>query len=77
MTDVSNKVLAAFCTVLGVADDVQTSALVYNEFRGWDSVAHMALVAALEAQFDCMLEMDEILNMSSYDKTVEIMAKYG
>lgn len=77
MKTVSEKVLAAFRIVLGIPEDVPTATLVYNEFPGWDSVAHMALVAALEEQFDCMLEMDDILNMSDFEKTVEIMARYG
>ena len=51
--------------------------LVYNEYPGWDSVAHMTIVTQLEAEFDCMLEMEEIIAMSSYDKAVEIMAPHG
>lgn len=39
-------------------------------------MAHMTLVAALEEAFDCMLDMQEILDMSSFDKSVEIMAGY-
>ena len=51
--------------------------LVYNEVEGWDSVGHMMLVAGLEQEFDCMLEMDDILDMSSYQKAVEIVRRYG
>jgi acyl carrier protein len=36
----------------------------------------MALVAALEQEFDCMLEMDDIIDMSSYSKALEIMRNY-
>lgn len=71
------KVRRAFAAVLNLPDDFITAELIYNQYPGWDSVAHMALVAALEEQFDCMLEMDEILDMSSYAKVVEIMAKHA
>ena len=35
------------------------------------------LVAALELEFDTMLETDDILEMSNFDKTVSIMSKYA
>ena len=37
----------------------------------------MMLVAGLEEAFDCMLDMEDILDMSSYDKALNIMAKYA
>ena len=49
---------------------------MYQETKNWDSIAHMTLVAGLEEAFDCMLDTDDILDMSSFNKAVEIMAKY-
>jgi acyl carrier protein len=37
----------------------------------------MTLIAALEVEFDCMLEMDDILAMSSFEKACEIMGKFS
>jgi len=37
----------------------------------------MILVAALEAEFDTMLETDDILEMSNFEKAVSIMSKYA
>lgn len=70
------KIKKIFQDVIGVDSGLEPSAFVYNEIPGWDSVAHMALIAALEEAFDCMLDMDDIIDMSNYDKVVEIMAKY-
>lgn len=74
---VEEKVEAVFKEVLKVDPRQNRAALIYNQIPGWDSVAHMTLVAELEEAFDCMLEMDDILDMSSYDKALEIMAKYA
>jgi acyl carrier protein len=74
---VQEKVEAVFKEVLKVDPQKHRAALIYNQIPGWDSVAHMTLVAGLEEAFNCMLEMDDILDMSSYDKAVEIMAKYA
>lgn len=76
MKDISHRVFEVFQSVLSLPGDVNKSELVYNEYPGWDSVAHMTLVAALEEAFDCMMDMQEILDMSSFDKSVEIMAGY-
>lgn len=70
-----DQLLAVFVDVLGVPADVDTAELIYNEYPGWDSVGHMTLVAALEEKFDVMLEMDDILDMSSFAKAEEIMAR--
>lgn len=76
MENVDTAVFSAFKTTLSLSDNVDTADLIYNEYPGWDSVAHMALVAALEEKFDCMLDMDDILDLSSYDKAIEIMRKH-
>ncbi|MBB6505235.1 acyl carrier protein [Sphingomonas endophytica] len=74
---VEEKINQAFKDAIGIDPAKSAAPLAYNETPGWDSVAHMALVAGLETQFDCMLDMDDVLDMSSYDKVVEIMAKYA
>jgi acyl carrier protein len=74
---VEERVRKVFVSVLNLDPTPDRTALVYNQAEGWDSVAHMMLVAGLEEEFDCMLEMNEILDMSSYDKVVDIMAKHG
>lgn len=70
------RVFAQFKAAIEVENDIERSQLVYGDYPGWDSVAHMSLIAALETEFDCMLEMDDILDMSSFDKAIEIMSKY-
>jgi acyl carrier protein len=51
--------------------------LVYQAYPAWTSIGHMILVAALESEFDTMLETDDILEMSNFEKTVSIMSKYA
>ncbi len=42
----------------------------------WDSIGHMSLVAALEEAFDIMMDTDDIIDLSSYEKGKEILKKY-
>jgi acyl carrier protein len=43
----------------------------------WDSVGHMSLMAALEEAFDIMLDTDDIIDFSSYEKGKEILGRYA
>jgi acyl carrier protein len=74
---VRDRVFSAFKESFDLDDDTDTSKLVYQEFPAWTSVGHMILVAGLESEFDTMLETDDILEMSNFDKTVSIMSKYA
>ena len=74
---VKTKVFKAFKEALDVNDSIDTSQLVYREFPAWNSVGHMSLIAALETEFDTMLETDDILAMNNFSKAVEIMTRYS
>lgn len=57
-------------------DGDQLPSLKYQEIPAWDSVGHMNLVAALEDVFDIMFDTDDIVDLSSYEKGIEILKKY-
>jgi len=50
--------------------------LSYQSTQYWDSVGHMGLMAALEDAFDVMIDTDDIIDFSSYEKGKEILKKY-
>ena len=68
----------AFMEVLEIGED-QLAGLKYQDIEAWDSVGHMSLVAALEDAFDILMDTDDIIDLSSYEKGKEILAKdnYG
>ena len=74
---VQSRVFKAFQESLNIEEGADTSKLVYQQYPEWTSVGHMMLVAALESEFDTMLETDDILAMSSFERAVEIMTKYA
>jgi acyl carrier protein len=43
----------------------------------WDSVGHMGLIAEIEEAFDIELEMDDVIDFSSYVKGKDILKKYN
>ena len=73
----SDRVIEAFARVLGIAPERVTDDLRYASIPEWDSIAHMSVVAALEEAFGVMIDMDDVIDMSSVGKAREIIAKYS
>ncbi len=70
------RLIKAFSDSLGVESGTVIDRLQYNTIAEWDSIGHMALIAALELEFDIMLDTDDIIDMSSVGKAKEILGKY-
>lgn len=68
----------AFMETFEITED-KLQGLKYQDIAAWDSVGHMSLIAALEDAFDIMMDTDDIIDLSSYEKGKEIIAKddYG
>lgn len=66
-----NKV---FCDTLQIQES-ELKGLQYQGTDLWDSVGHMSLMAELEDAFDIMMETDDIIDFSSYEKGMEILCK--
>lgn len=70
------KLKKIFSESLGVDENVVIDSLRYAEIPQWDSVAHMALVAAIEEGFEIMIDTEDVIDMSSFQKSKEIVKKY-
>ncbi len=68
----------AFMETFEITEEELTG-LKYQDIEAWDSVGHMSLVSALEDAFDIMMDTDDIIDLNSYEKGREILAKadYG
>lgn len=64
----------AFCDSFEITDD-KLKGLKYQQTELWDSVGHMTLVANIEDSFDIMMETDDIIELSSYEKGMEILSQ--
>jgi len=51
--------------------------LEYQAITEWDSVGHMQLMAHLEDTFSIELDVDDIIDFSSFKKGIEILSKYN
>lgn len=70
------KYVNAFKDCFGVSEE-DAVMLKYQDIPQWDSVGHMDLIATLEDSYDIMMEMDDVIDFSSFEKGKEILIKYG
>ena len=66
----------AFITAFDVNASALGPGLKYESIEDWDSIGHMNLIAELEDSFDISMEMDDIIDFSSYEKGKDILKKY-
>ena len=70
------KLINCFTEALKINEDLVNDNLKYQSIPQWDSIAHMALVAQVENQFEIMLDTEEILDMSSVYEIKKILIKH-
>ena len=73
----TERFISCFASSLNIGPEKIVDELSYQSVPAWDSVAHMALVAALESEFNIMLDTDDIIGMSSVLIAKDILRKYG
>ena len=67
------KYKEAFMTALELTED-QLSGLEYKNVASWDYVGHIALISAIEEAFDIMMDTEDIIAFSSFEKGKEILS---
>jgi len=66
-----------FSTVLEIDDETTIKNLEYNTIPKWDSVGHMQLIAAIETEFDILMETEQIIDMNCFDMACSILGDHG
>jgi len=72
-----DRLRAVFRTALNLPADADVDRLEYRGIPQWDSLAHMALIAAMEDEFSIMIDTDDMIDMSSFAKAGELLEKHG
>lgn len=69
------KYISCFVEALEI-EPQEVESLEYQGVESWDSVGHMSLIAAIEDAFDIQMDTDDIVDLSSFNKGMEILKKY-
>jgi len=70
-----DKYIGAFTEAFGIDKGI-VSGLQYQDIEEWDSVGHMRMIALVENEFDIMIDTDDMIDFSSFEKGKEILQKY-
>ena len=73
----NQKLINSFQEALGLDTSSIVDTLTYQSVPEWDSISHMILISQLEEDFNVSLETDDVIDMSSFAKAREILAKHG
>ena len=73
----TDRLRATFVEALGLGEDVDVENLKYRDIDEWDSLGHMALVAAIEDEFDVQFDTDQVIDMSSFKVAVDMLVALG
>ena len=70
------KLKNIFCEVFSVEPSSLNEDFDKDNIDGWDSVHQLSLTSSVEDEFDIMLDAEDILEFTSYEKVKSILAKY-
>ena len=68
---------AAFIESFSIDKEALTESLEYDSIEAWDSIGHMTLIGILEETFEISMDMEDIIDFSSYSKGFSLLEKYG
>jgi len=71
-----DKYNQCFMTSFTIDESAFKNNIEYNSIPEWDSIGHMAMIAELEEVFEISMDIDDIIEFSSYNKGIEILKKY-
>lgn len=76
MKNISSEVKKIFSKTLKIPIKNINSNLTYIKSDKWDSLNHMKLVAGIEKKYKVQFTMKDVIDMSSFPKTLKILNKY-
>jgi acyl carrier protein len=76
-TSVRDRLRIVFSETLDLDSSVDVDTLRYRADAQWESLDHMALVVAIESEFDVQFDVDNVLGLESFEDALTILRKLG
>lgn len=77
MESIEQRLQAIFRAALELPAGADPAAAAQGQTPTWDSMAHVSLVAAIEAEFGVTIDAGDSLSLTSYDETRQFLAELG
>lgn len=72
-----DRLSRVFRATFSLDPDSDVAGLEYQGIPQWDSLAHMSLVADIEEEFGVLLSPDDVIELSSFARAIEILEAQG
>ena len=73
---IKKRIIETASNVFGLAADVVEQGISPDSVTGWDSVKHVEFIVALEDDFGCMFEVEEIPELISLEQIEEVVTRH-
>ena len=77
MESTEQRLQAIFRAVLELPPSSDPTTAAQGQTATWDSMAHVSLVAAIEADFGVTIDAGDSLSLTSYEATRQFLADLG
>ena len=77
MESTEQRLQAIFRAVLELPPGSDPVTAAHGQTATWDSMAHVSLVAAIEAEFGVTIDAGDSLSLTSYEETRQFLADLG
>ncbi|UVV77828.1 phosphopantetheine-binding protein [Bacteroides fragilis] len=74
--DVEQEVKGAISRILNIAEEKVTMNLFIGDVEEWDSMGNMAIIAALEEQFEVEFPVEELFELTSVAAFVDMIKSF-
>lgn len=71
------RVAKVFSEAFNVPANLVSADTIPDDVEKWDSLGHINMVNALQGEFGIEFEIDEIMEMATVSKIIEILAVHG
>lgn len=71
------RLKVVFAQALDLDPGTRIEELRYRDIDKWDSLGHMALVAAIEDAFDVQFDTDQVIDMSAFKVAYDMLREMG
>lgn len=71
-----DKLNQIFSTVFELNDEIPLNELSSENYKKWDSLAHVLLIAAIESEFKIAIDATDYENFTSYPSIIGILEDF-
>ncbi|MBQ1026046.1 acyl carrier protein [Micromonospora sp. C95] len=74
---VSDRLRRVFIAALELEEDVEVLELRHGGHPRWDSLGHLALLVAIEDEFEVEIDSEQLISIDSFPMALKILADLG